>query len=60
MLRSLAYLAFNSIPIIRTIIEVRETLATSSPLDGASPREFRPRYVRALASQAAAGGGDSA
>src|SRR5580700_783042 len=40
MLRSLAYLAFNSIPIVRTVIEVRETLATSSPslLDGASPR----------------------
>jgi hypothetical protein len=37
MLRSLTYLAFNSIRIIRTIAHTRDALATS-PSAGTSPR----------------------
>jgi hypothetical protein len=46
-LRSLAYLAFNSIAIIRTVLEVRDTLATSSPGNGQSRRTSDTKRPRA-------------
>jgi hypothetical protein len=53
MLRSLSYLAFNSIRIIRTIAQTRDALATS-PSRGPFQHKSESSRPGALASQAGA------